>query len=37
MGRTGRQGEHANWQCDLDFLLTEKGMKHVIEKTKETA
>ena len=37
MGRTGRTGEHANWQCDLDFLLTEKGMKHVIEKTKETA
>lgn len=37
MGRSGRTGEHANWQCDLDFLLTEKGMKHVIEKTKETA
>jgi hypothetical protein len=37
MGRTGRNGEHANWQCDLDFLLTDKGMKHVIEKTKETA
>ena len=33
MGRTGRNGEHANWKCDLDFLLTEKGMKHVIEKT----
>ena len=37
MGRTGRHGEHANWQCDLDFLLTDKGVKHVIEKTKETA
>lgn len=37
MGRTGRSGEHANWQCDLDFLLTDKGMKHVIEKTKEPA
>lgn len=37
MGRTGRVGDHANWQCDLDFLLTEKGMKHVIEKTRETA
>lgn len=34
MGRTPRTGEHANWQCDLDFLLTEKGMGHVIEKTK---
>lgn len=33
MGRTNRTGEHANWRCDLDFLLTEKGMKHVIEKT----
>jgi hypothetical protein len=33
MGRTHRGGEHANWKCDLDFLLTEKGMKHVIEKT----
>ena len=34
MGRTMRSGEHANWQCDLDFLLTERGMKHVIEKTR---
>lgn len=37
MGRTGRVGEHANWQCDLDFLLTDRGMKHVIEKTLEAA
>jgi uncharacterized protein YdaU (DUF1376 family) len=37
MGRTPRAGEHANWRCDLDFLLTEKGMKHVIEKTLEPA
>jgi hypothetical protein len=33
MGRNQRSGEHANWKCDLDFLLTERGMKHVIEKT----
>lgn len=33
MGRSQRSGEHANWKCDLDFLLTERGMKHVIEKT----
>lgn len=33
MGRGQRSGEHANWKCDLDFLLTERGMKHVIEKT----
>jgi hypothetical protein len=37
MGRTQRGGEHANWQCDLDFLMTDRGMKHVIEKTKEPA
>lgn len=36
MGRTPRSGEHANWRCDLDFLLTDRGMKHVIEKTLET-
>ncbi|MGQ3002503.1 MAG: hypothetical protein ACT6UH_22360 [Hydrogenophaga sp.] len=36
MGRTPRSGEHANWRCDLDFLLSERGMKHVIEKTLET-
>ena len=36
MGVTPRTGEHANWQCDLDFLLTDRGMKHVIEKTKDT-
>jgi uncharacterized protein YdaU (DUF1376 family) len=33
MGRTPRTGPHANWRCDLDFLLTDRGMKHVIEKT----
>lgn len=37
MGRGRRSDEHANWQCDIDFLLTERGMKHVIEKTKEPA
>lgn len=33
MGKTPRRGEHATWRCDLDFLLTDRGMKHVIEKT----
>jgi hypothetical protein len=33
MGKTPRSGEHANWKCDFDFLLTDKGMGHVIEKT----
>lgn len=37
MGRTRQTGEHANWRCDLDFLLTDKGMKHVIEKTEVPA
>lgn len=36
MGRTPRSGEHANWQCDIDFLMTDRGMKQVIEKTKDT-
>ncbi len=33
MGRTPRTGEHANWKPDLEFLLTDKGKTHVIEKT----
>ncbi|WP_250438774.1 hypothetical protein [Delftia tsuruhatensis] len=37
MGRGYRSPEHAGWQCDLDFLLSEKGMKHVIEKTRTAA
>lgn len=37
MGRTGRNGDHANWQPDLDFLCTDKGMKQVIEKTQAVA
>lgn len=35
MGRTPRVNGHAGWECDLDFLLTDKGLKHVIEKTRE--
>lgn len=35
MGRTPRVNGHENWQCDLDFLLSERGLKHVIEKTRE--
>lgn len=34
MGRSQRSAGHENWECDLDFLLTEKGMKQVIEKTR---
>ena len=35
MGNTSKNEEHGKWQCDLDFLLTEKGKKHVIEKTRD--
>lgn len=28
---------HENWKADFDFLLTERGRKHVIEKTQEAA
>ena len=37
MGRGARGGDHANWKCDFDFLLTERGMRHVIEKTEVSA
>ncbi len=37
MGRGHKAPGHEGWQCDFDFLLTEKGKKQVIEKTKEAA
>ena len=37
MGRGHKAPGHEGWQCDFDFLLTEKGKKHVIEKTREAA
>lgn len=37
MGRTPKAVGHEDWECDLDFLLSEKGMKQVIEKTREAA
>ncbi len=33
MGRTKRAPEHQNWKCDIEFLMSSKGLKHVIEKT----
>lgn len=33
MGRGDRTGKHAKWRANLDFLLTDKGKKHVIERT----
>lgn len=37
MGRTQRGEAHQGWQCDFDFLLTDRGRKQVIEKTREAA
>lgn len=38
MGRTTyKSPEHENWKCDFDFLISEKGMKQVIEKTVDAA
>lgn len=37
MGRGKRADGHEGWRCDLDFLLTDKGMKHVIERTEVAA
>lgn len=34
MGRTPRGAGHENWEADIDYLCSEKGMKQVIEKTK---
>lgn len=33
MGRTARSAEHANWNADLDYVVSLKGRKQVIEKT----
>ena len=33
MGRRSKPGSHENWKADFDFLLTDRGMKHVIERT----
>lgn len=37
MGRTPKRDGHEKWECDIDFLCSEKGMRHVIEKTQEHA
>lgn len=33
MGRGSKAPGHEGWRCDLDFLLTDRGIKQVIEKT----
>lgn len=37
MGRSTRSAGHEGWQCDLDFLLGDKGLKAVVEKTEVAA
>lgn len=33
MGRGYRSAGHQSWQADIDFLMTDRGLKHVVEKT----
>ncbi len=33
MGRTEKSADHKNWKCDIEHLLSSKGIKQVIEKT----
>lgn len=33
MGKTARSADHQNWKPDIDYLMTTKGLKQVIEKT----
>jgi hypothetical protein len=37
MGRTHSGEAHKNWRCDFDYLLTQRGLKSVIEKTQDAA
>lgn len=37
MGRGSRSAEHANWRCSIEYLLSSRGMKKVIEETQEVA
>jgi len=36
MGHVERTGAHKGWQCDLDFLMSRKGLKQVVELTEES-
>jgi hypothetical protein len=33
MGRTPRSAAHQGWRCDIDYLLSDKGLAQVLEKT----
>lgn len=36
MGRGQRSPEHKNWRCSIEYLLSSRGMKKVIEETQDT-
>ena len=36
MGRGPKSPEHQNWVCSIEYLLSSRGMKKVIEETKDT-
>lgn len=37
MGRTPRSAEHKDWRCDIDYLMTPRGIKQVVERTRDAA
>jgi len=37
MGRVPRGAEHKNWEPDIDFIVSDKGLLQVVEKTKDAA
>jgi uncharacterized protein YdaU (DUF1376 family) len=37
MGRGPKSQDHKNWRCSIEFLLSSKGVKKVVEETLETA
>ncbi|WOP14580.1 hypothetical protein [Ottowia sp. SB7-C50] len=37
MGRTARGAGHENWQAGIDYLLSDRGLTQVIEKTGRSA
>lgn len=37
MGRGRRSDEHANWRPDFDFIVSARGMRHVMERTETEA
>lgn len=37
MGRGPKSPDHQNWRCSIEYLLSSRGMKKVIEETREPA